>query len=152
MLVPADQHVLQQIPEMRLDGTLIARVHFNEVRQGAHVADVPVRLDQHHAGGVAERRAVRIELFEGVEPGGERREIVFPRPDLSRSPLVFIARACQFRFSRDACNANTVEAFVRRGQGRRRGRARGNSTIQLGLQICGLHLQTVQPLLGTLAL
>jgi len=68
VFVPADQDMLQQISEVRFDGAFVLRIDFDEISQGAHLPDLPVGLDEHHARRITELRAVYIKFFERTQP------------------------------------------------------------------------------------
>ena len=91
LLVPIDHDVLQQLAEAGFHRPLVGRVHIQTVGHGAALADAPVGLAQHHAGGVAEFRAARRQLLERRQPRLERRRLLLARahvadPGVERGP------------------------------------------------------------------
>ena len=64
MIETLDHHVLQQVAETGFNRALVLRFDFNEVGEGAHLADRAVGVDQHHARRVGKTRTVGVDLFQ----------------------------------------------------------------------------------------
>ena len=66
-----DDDVLKKIPEASLDRTFVTRLDLEEIRDGAALADMAVRLREQGAGGIAVFSPSGLELFERFQAGFE---------------------------------------------------------------------------------
>ena len=151
MLGPLDDHVLQQVAEARLDGTLVAGVDVEIVGDRAHLADLAVGLREHRPRRVAEAGARRLELFERLQARLEPGELVLARAHRPRAPLVLDARAGQLGLPG---RARQARRFDRRLRGRQRlggGRPIQRDALRLDAHVVHLDVQLRQRLADAVA-
>ena len=112
VLEPLDQHVLQQVAEARLDRALVLRLDLDEVRQRAHLPDLAVGVDEHHARRIGKAAAMRVDFLERVQARGHAGQLLLARAHVARSPFVLEAGAGQFGLARRSRHARRLEAFL----------------------------------------
>jgi hypothetical protein len=91
LVVALDDDVLEQIAEARLDRALVATVHVEVVGDRALLANVAVRLHEHHARRITELRAAGGQFLERGEPRFGRGEFLLARADVAGPPFVLRA-------------------------------------------------------------
>ena len=80
---PLDEDVLQQVAETRLDGALVPRLDFDEVRHRAHLPDLAVGVDEHHPRRIRETASMRIDFFERVQARGHAGQLLLAGANLA---------------------------------------------------------------------
>ena len=152
VLVPAHDDVLQQVAQTGLDRPLVLRRDIEDVRKRAHLPDPAIGLNQDHARRVAETGAMRVELFERSQAGGDRRQLVFARAHFAGPPFVLDPCARQLGLAGRAGDARGIERFVGEGQGIGRTRTRRGGALVFGPKVRRLGFETAVRLGGALTL
>ena len=148
-----NQDVLQQVAEARLDGPLVARLDLDEVRQRAHLADLAVGVDEHHARRIGKSGAMRVDLFERPEPRRSSSARSCSRVRTSRDRHSCSMRALDSSNSRAGPrDARGLEAFLRAMQRFGRDLPLRPRLVELGRQLAGLEVEAAIGLDGALAL
>ena len=87
LIVPLDDHVLEQVAETGFDRALVSAVDLEIVGNRALLTDMPVGLHEHHPGGITEVRTAGSQLFERREPSLDGGQLLLARARISRARL-----------------------------------------------------------------
>ena len=93
LIVPLDDHVLEQVAETGFDRALVAAVDLEIVGHRALLTDVAVGLHEHHPGGVAEIRTAGASSSSDASRRLDGGQLLLARAHVSRAPFVLASRA-----------------------------------------------------------
>ncbi len=147
-----DDHVLEQIAETCFDRALVSTVHLEKVCNRALLADVAVRLHEHHPGGITEIRTTRGQLLERREPALDGGQLLLARSQVSRALFVLASRQRELRAPLRQILCDSLQRRLRLRTGVRRRRAIRLHLLALAPDVVLFDIQPAELLADTLVL
>ena len=137
-------HVLQQIAEAGVDGTLVFLVDFDVVGDGPEMGDGVARVGEDDARPIAVLGARGVELFEGLQARDDPGELVLARADVLAERLAAAPRDRQLRLAGRAFDVQGLHRPARAAQGIFRGRALISGALELDREVVSLHVELAE--------